>query len=55
MALYRRGLIKSVGVVSLVDDWGVLYEPERLREGFVVTKKGAALVDVARTLPGFHD
>lgn len=38
----ERGLLKSVGLVTLCDDDGFTLDPERFREGYVLTEAGRA-------------
>ncbi|HET7321863.1 MAG TPA: hypothetical protein VFI96_05150 [Longimicrobiaceae bacterium] len=45
LRLVKRGLVRSVGPVLLCDDDGFTAEPEREREGFVLTDAGRAAVE----------
>ena len=40
MRQVKNGFVKSVGEVSVCDDDGRMLDPERHREGFVLTDKG---------------
>lgn len=40
MRCVRAGLVQSAGPVVVLDDDGDIKEPERYREGFVLTKAG---------------
>lgn len=44
-SLVEKGLVKSVGVVCLCDEDGGIKEPERYREGFVLTEDGNKVLD----------
>lgn len=44
LALVKRGLCESVGMVAMCDGDGFLVQPERYREGFAITKAGKKLL-----------
>jgi hypothetical protein len=51
MRCVNAGLVKSVGQTYCCDDDGSILEPERMKEGFILTEKGRAALNTIIWMP----